>query len=77
VVRTAPTVREGVRSRRYLTTTVPDAGHAHDWRWPGLADRLGGIAQYSSPRAKLALIASVYSEQDQPVAEVLRRTLEP
>jgi hypothetical protein len=34
VVRTAPMVREGVRSRRrYLTTTVPDGGHAHHWRW--------------------------------------------
>ncbi len=41
----------------------------------GLADRLGGTVQYSSPQAKLALIASVYSERDLPVdrvAEVLR-----
>jgi len=41
----------------------------------GLADRLGGTVQYSSPQAKLALIASVYSERDLPVdrvAEMLR-----
>jgi hypothetical protein len=41
----------------------------------GLADRLGGTVQYSSPQTKLALIAPVYSEQDLPVdqvAEVLR-----
>lgn len=87
MVRTAPTVREGVRSRRrYLTTTAPDAGHAHqngvlvvvddgDHLVTGLADRLGGTVQYSSPQAKLALIASVYSERDLPidrVTEVLR-----
>jgi hypothetical protein len=41
----------------------------------GLADRLGGTVQYSSPQSTLALMASVYSEQDLPidqVAEVLR-----
>jgi hypothetical protein len=41
----------------------------------GLAGRLGGTARYSSPQTRLALIASVYSEQDLPngeVAEVLR-----
>lgn len=36
----------------------------------GLADRLGGTVRYASPRSKLALIASVYSEQDLPVDQV-------
>ena len=36
----------------------------------GLADRLGGTVQYSSPQAKLALIASVYSERDLPIDRV-------
>jgi hypothetical protein len=41
----------------------------------GLADRLGGTARYSGPQTTLALLASVYSEQDLPidqVAEVLQ-----
>jgi hypothetical protein len=41
----------------------------------GLADRLGGTVQYSSPQVTLALLTSVYSEQDlaaQQVAGVLR-----
>jgi hypothetical protein len=41
----------------------------------GLADRLGGTVRYSSPQTTLALLASVYSEQDLPfdqVAEVLQ-----
>ena len=42
MVRTAPAVREGVRSRRrYLTTTVPDAGHAHPGQRAGPAGRSG------------------------------------
>lgn len=46
----------------------------------GMADRLGGTVQYSSPQAKLALIASMYSERDLPtdrVTECSGRAPEP
>jgi hypothetical protein len=36
----------------------------------GLADRLGGTARYASPQTTLALLASVYSEQDLPIDQV-------
>lgn len=57
--------------RRSHEAVVNDGDHLVT----GLADRLGGTVQYSSPQAKLALIARVYSEQDLPidqVAEALR-----
>src|ERR1700691_5517597 len=38
----------------------------------GLADRLGGTVQYSSPPATPAALASVYSERDLPVDRVAR-----
>jgi hypothetical protein len=54
--------------RRFHEAVVDDGDHLVT----GLADRLGGIVQYSSPQAKLALIASVYSERDLPVDRVAR-----
>ncbi|HTS99690.1 MAG TPA: hypothetical protein VMI33_24020 [Streptosporangiaceae bacterium] len=37
----------------------------------GLAERLGGTAQYAAPQPNLALIASVYSEQGLAVPQVI------
>lgn len=47
------------------------AGHRTvDHLAAGLADRLGGTVQYSSPQVKMALIASVYGERDLPIDRV-------